>query len=104
MERERPDVVLVQGDTTTVMTGALAAYYLRIPIGHVEAGLRTGDKYNPFPEEINRVFADLVADLLFVPTEGAKRNLLAQGVDPGRIFVTGNTAIDALLDVAERLT
>lgn len=103
MERERPDVVLVQGDTTTVMTGALAAYYLRIPIGHVEAGLRTGDKYNPFPEEINRVFADLVADLLFAPTEGAKRNLLVQGVDPGRIFVTGNTAIDALLDVAERL-
>ena len=104
MERERPDVVLVQGDTTTVMTGALAAYYLRIPIGHVEAGLRTGDKYNPFPEEINRVFADLVADLLFAPTERAKRNLLAQGIDPGRIFVTGNTAIDALLDVAERLT
>ena len=104
MERERPDVVLVQGDTTTVMTGTLAAYYLRIPVGHVEAGLRTGDKYNPFPEEINRVFADLVADLLFAPTEGAKHNLLGQGVDPGRIFVTGNTAIDALLDVAERLT
>ncbi|MCE2464092.1 MAG: UDP-N-acetylglucosamine 2-epimerase (non-hydrolyzing), partial [Dehalococcoidia bacterium] len=104
MERERPDVVLVQGDTTTVMTGALAAYYLRIPIGHVEAGLRTGDKYNPFPEEINRVFADLVADLLFAPTEGAKHNLLVQGVDPDSIFVTGNTAIDALLDVAERLS
>ena len=104
MERERPDVVLVQGDTTTVMTGALAAYYLRIPIGHVEAGLRTGDKYNPFPEEINRVFADLVADLLFAPTEGAKQNLLGQGVDPGRIFVTGNTAVDALLDVVGRLT
>ena len=104
MELENPDIVLVQGDTTTVMTSALAAYYLKIPIGHVEAGLRTGDKYNPFPEEINRVFADLVSDLLFAPTETAKQNLLRQGIDTSRIFVTGNTAIDALLGVVQRLT
>ena len=78
-------------------------YHVVIPVGHVEAGLRTGDKYNPFPEEINRVFADLVADLLFAPTTRAERNLLLLGIDPGRVFVTGNTAIDALLDVAGRL-
>ena len=103
LEQEKPDLVLVQGDTTTTMAGTLAAYYMGIPVGHVEAGLRTGDKYNPFPEEINRVFADLVADLLFAPTTRAERNLLLLGIDPGRVFVTGNTAIDALLDVAGRL-
>ena len=82
MEAEKPDLVLVQGDTTTTMIASLAAYYMRIPIGHVEAGLRTGDKYNPFPEEINRAFADLVADLHFAPTAKAEQNLLLQGVDP----------------------
>ena len=103
LNRERPDIVVVQGDTTTAMTGALAAYYMKIPIGHVEAGLRTGDKYNPFPEEVSRAFVDLVADLHFAPTEGAKRNLLGQGVNTKGIFVTGNTGVDALLDVTRRL-
>ena len=103
LEVEKPDLVLVQGDTTTTMAGALAAYYAGIPVGHVEAGLRTGDKLNPFPEEINRVFADLVADLHFAPTAKAEHNLLLLGIDPGRVFVTGNTGIDALLDVAGRM-
>ena len=103
MRREEPDLVLVQGDTTTVLVAALAAYYLRIKIGHVEAGLRTGDKYNPFPEEVNRSFADMVADLHFAPTHAARENLLRHGIDSGTIFVVGNTAIDALLDVVARL-
>ena len=104
LQMERPDLVLVQGDTTSAMVGALAAYYLRIPVGHVEAGLRTGDKFNPFPEEINRAVVDLVADLHFAPTERAKQNLLGQGIGSSGIFVTGNTAVDALLDLVSRLS
>jgi len=96
-QRELPDLVLVHGDTTTTFVAALAAFYAQIPVGHVEAGLRTGNKYSPFPEEMNRKLATVLADLHFAPTETAKRNLLSEGVDPKKIFVTGNTVIDALL-------
>jgi UDP-N-acetylglucosamine 2-epimerase (non-hydrolysing) len=97
LESEKPDFVLVQGDTTTAFVGALSAYYHQIPIGHVEAGLRTRDKYNPYPEEINRHFIDVLADLCFVPTLIAQEALLTEGVPKNKIFVTGNTVIDALL-------
>ncbi len=96
----QPNLVLVQGDTTTVMAGALAAFYLKIPVGHVEAGLRSFDKYQPFPEEINRRITTVLTDLHFAPTELARRNLLAEGVAFEQIYVTGNTAVDALLHVA----
>ncbi len=94
---EKPDMVLVHGDTTTAGSAALAAYYLRIPVGHVEAGLRTGDKYAPFPEEIMRKIADAISDVHFAPTAKAKENLLKENVPEEGIFVTGNTAVDALL-------
>jgi UDP-N-acetylglucosamine 2-epimerase (non-hydrolysing) len=100
---ERPDLVLVHGDTTTTMAATLAAYYARIPVGHVEAGLRTGNKYAPFPEEINRKVTAAIADLHFAPTATSRRNLLEEGVAPEAIVVTGNTVIDALLSVADRL-
>ena len=96
-QRELPDLVLVHGDTTTTFVAALAAFYAQIPVGHVEAGLRTGNKYSPFPEEMNRKLASVLTDLHFAPTETAKRNLLLEGVDSAKIFVTGNTVIDALL-------
>jgi len=99
LERERPDMVIVQGDTTTAFAAALAAFYARIPIAHVEAGLRTGERYNPFPEEKNRELVSHLADLHFAPTESAAKNLLREGVDPSAISVTGNTVIDALLYV-----
>ncbi len=99
---EEPDVVLVQGDTTTVMTVALACFYHRIPIGHVEAGLRTWDMQNPFPEEANRVIAGKLARWHFAPTEGSRQNLLREGVPDGEIVVTGNTVIDALLMTAAK--
>ncbi len=99
---EKPDTVLVQGDTTTVMAAALAAFYLGIPAGHVEAGLRTYDKRQPFPEEINRRLTSHLADLHFAPTESSRRNLLAEGLAPESVFVTGNTVIDALLYVREK--
>ena len=98
----RPGCVLAQGDTTTVLVAALAAFYRHIPFGHVEAGLRTGDRQRPFPEEINRRLADVVADLYFAPTERARQALLREGCAADAIFVTGNTVIDALLTVAER--
>jgi len=104
MGAEAPQLVLVQGDTTTTFTAALSAYYLRIPIGHVEAGLRTGDRYQPFPEEANRRLTDHLSTLLFAPTESAKQNLLNEGLAPSSIFVTGNTAIDALLMTLKRNT
>jgi UDP-N-acetylglucosamine 2-epimerase (non-hydrolysing) len=93
---EKPDWVLVQGDTTTVMAASLSAFYRGIRVGHVEAGLRTGDKFHPFPEEINRQIASEVADLHFAPTDFARANLLREGIPDGRIRVTGNTVIDAL--------
>lgn len=103
LDLERPDLVLVHGDTSTTMAATLAAYYARIPVGHVEAGLRTGDKYAPFPEEINRKVTTAIADLHFAPTAISRGNLLAEGVSPDAIIVTGNTVIDALLSVADRL-
>ncbi len=98
----RPAMVLVQGDATSTMLGALAAFYHRIPVGHVEAGLRTQDRYRPFPEEINRRLTTVLADLHFAPTAQSKTNLLREGIAADRILVTGNTVIDALLDVAGR--
>ncbi len=92
-----PDVVLVHGDTTTTFAGALAAYYHQIEVGHVEAGLRTQNKFSPYPEEMNRRLTGALADLHFAPTPTAKENLLREGVDADKIFVTGNTVIDALL-------
>ncbi|MBY0573179.1 MAG: UDP-N-acetylglucosamine 2-epimerase (non-hydrolyzing) [Undibacterium sp.] len=99
---EKPDVVLVQGDTTTVLTVSLACFYHRIPIGHVEAGLRTWDMQNPFPEEANRVLTGRLAQWHFAPTEGSRQNLLNEGIADSNIIVTGNTVIDALLMTAKR--
>lgn len=99
----KPDMVIVQGDTTTSFCGALAAFYRRIPVGHVEAGLRTWNKYSPFPEEINRVMTSRIADLHFAPTQWSKENLLKEGVPEDRIFVTGNTVIDALHIAVEKV-
>ena len=96
-KKEQPDVVLVQGDTTTAFVASLAAYYLKVKIGHVEAGLRTEDKYSPFPEEMNRRLTDVLSDVYFVPTRRAKQNLFHEGIPAEKIFVTGNTVIDALL-------
>jgi UDP-N-acetylglucosamine 2-epimerase (non-hydrolysing) len=100
---EDPDLVLVQGDTTTTFCGALAAFYRRIPVGHVEAGLRTGDIYQPFPEEVNRMLATRLSTLHFAATEWAASNLRAEGVAPDRIWVTGNTVTDAVLHVTRAL-
>jgi UDP-N-acetylglucosamine 2-epimerase (non-hydrolysing) len=96
---ERPDMVIVQGDTTTTFATTLAAYYAHVPVGHVEAGLRTWNKYSPFPEEINRVLTTHMADLHFPPTRQAEKNLVHEGVHPARIVVTGNTVIDALYHI-----
>lgn len=96
MKKEKPDIVLVHGDTTTTYAGALAAYYNQIRIGHVEAGLRTYNKYSPYPEEMNRQLVGVLADLHFAPTEESRQNLLREGKRPESIYVTGNTAIDAL--------
>jgi UDP-N-acetylglucosamine 2-epimerase (non-hydrolysing) len=103
LQEARPDLVLVHGDTTTTCAAALAAHYQRIPVGHVEAGLRTGDIYSPWPEEMNRRLTGRLATLHFAPTERARANLLHEGVGDDRIVVTGNTVIDALLDVVQRL-
>lgn len=99
---ERPDMAIVQGDTTTVFASALASFYQRIPVGHVEAGLRTADKFSPFPEEVNRRLASVLTDIHFAPTEWARDNLLKEGVPAERIVVTGNTVVDALFEVASR--
>lgn len=96
LEQEKPDIVLVHGDTSTTFSAALAAFYLKIPVGHVEAGLRTYDIHNPYPEEFNREAVSAIATLNFAPTETAKANLLREGKKPESIIVTGNTAIDAL--------
>lgn len=92
----KPDIVLVHGDTTTTFAGALAAFYNQVAIGHVEAGLRTNDKYSPFPEEMNRQMVDCMTDMYFAPTEISKENLLKENKDESKIYVTGNTAIDAM--------
>ncbi len=96
-----PDVILIQGDTTTAFLTALSGFYKRIRVGHVEAGLRTYDKYNPFPEEINRRMVSVIADYHFAPTKGNRKNLLSEGISADKIFVTGNTVIDALLMTVE---
>ena len=102
LQDAQPDWILVQGDTTTVMAAALLAYYHRIRVGHVEAGLRTGDKWQPFPEEVNRRIAGTIADLHFAPTPQARENLLGEGVPSERVIVTGNPVIDALQTIAAR--
>ena len=101
---EKPDIVMVQGDTTTVLAGALAAFYHHIPVAHVEAGLRTGNMLSPWPEEANRVLTTRLAKWHFCPTENNKANLLEEGVVPSDIYVTGNTVIDALMIAREKVT
>ncbi|UXY14624.1 UDP-N-acetylglucosamine 2-epimerase (non-hydrolyzing) [Chitiniphilus purpureus] len=101
--RWRPDVLLVHGDTTTTMAASLAAFYQRVPVGHVEAGLRTGNIYSPWPEEMNRKIAGAISALHFAPTTTAEGNLLREGIEPATLHVTGNTVIDALLQVDQRL-
>lgn len=96
LDQEKPDLVLVHGDTTTTFAGALASYYARTKLGHVEAGLRTGNKYSPYPEEMNRKLTGSMADFHFAPTATSRANLLKENVPEGQIFVTGNTVIDAL--------
>ncbi len=103
LKTSRPDWVVVQGDTTTTFAGALAAFYNRIPVAHVEAGLRTHDKYSPYPEEANRVMTGHLADLHFPPTAGSRNNLLREGIADDRITITGNTGIDALLWTRNKL-
>ena len=98
-----PDVVLVHGDTTTAFAASLAAYYRKIPVAHVEAGLRTGNRYSPWPEEINRMLTGAIAEFHFAPTLNSRDNLLRESVDADSIFVTGNTVIDALLDVVNKI-
>jgi UDP-N-acetylglucosamine 2-epimerase (non-hydrolysing) len=102
-DREKPDRILVHGDTLTTMAGTIAAYFRKIPVGHVEAGLRSGDIYQPWPEEVNRRVTGVVADLHFAPTEAAADALKAENVDSARIYVTGNTVIDALLATQAQL-
>lgn len=99
----RPDMVLVHGDTTTTLAASLSAYYAKVSIGHVEAGLRTGDKFSPWPEEMNRHLTGVLADVHFAPTKRARENLLHEGISSERIHITGNTVIDALLNVVERI-
>ncbi len=99
----KPDIVLVHGDTTTTFSTTLAAYYHQIPVAHVEAGLRTGNLYSPWPEEANRKLTAALAEVHFAPTDTSRQNLLREGVPPDHIIVTGNTVIDALLDVSRRL-
>jgi len=99
----KPDLLLVHGDTTTTLASALAAYYEKITVGHVEAGLRTGNMYAPWPEEMNRSIVGRITQLHFAPTTSAQENLLKEGVDPSKIFVTGNTVIDALLETVSKI-
>src|SRR5580700_6575682 len=103
LKSDRPDLVLVQGDTATTLAGALAAFYARIPVGHIEAGLRTGDMAQPFPEEMNRVVVGRLSTLHFAATPWAAANLRREGVEAERITVTGNTGIDAVLYLCDRL-
>ena len=103
LKESKPDLILIQGDTTTVMAAALAAFYNHIKIGHIEAGLRTGNLYSPWPEEGNRIIAGHLADYHFCPTRTSRDNLLREGIPAERIFVTGNTVIDALFWVTEQL-
>ncbi len=101
IEKEKPDMVMVQGDTTTAFFSALAAFYHKIPVAHIEAGLRTYKKYQPFPEEINRQFIDRISDLMFAPTKQNYQNLIKENLNKDKIFITGNTVIDALNLIAK---
>jgi UDP-N-acetylglucosamine 2-epimerase (non-hydrolysing) len=103
LAEEKPNIVLVQGDTTTTFCGALAAFYAKIPVGHIEAGLRTGDMHVPFPEEMNRVLTGRITTFHFAATEGAAQNLYREGVDPAAVTITGNSGIDAVLHVKQAL-
>ena len=103
LQQEQPDLVLVHGDTTTTLAASLAAFYARVPVGHVEAGLRTGNKQAPFPEEMNRRLTSAIADIHFAPTSASRDNLLREGIAADTIHVTGNTVIDALLVVVEKM-
>jgi UDP-N-acetylglucosamine 2-epimerase (non-hydrolysing) len=103
IDKARPDFILVQGDTTTALVGAIAAFYKKIPVAHIEAGLRTWDPYAPFPEEINRTLVSKIAKLHFAPTQRSKENLLREGIADETIYVTGNTVIDALLWVRNKV-
>jgi UDP-N-acetylglucosamine 2-epimerase (non-hydrolysing) len=103
LEDFQPDRILVHGDTTTTMAASLAAFYRKVPVGHVEAGLRTGNRYAPWPEEMNRKITDAITDLYFAPTETSRHNLLSEGVAATAIHVTGNTVIDALLQVVRQI-
>ncbi len=96
IQKEKPNIILVHGDTTTTFAGALAAFYNQVDIGHVEAGLRTWNKYSPFPEEMNRQMVDRMTDMFFAPTEVSKKNLLNENIEENKIYITGNTAIDAM--------
>src|SRR3954470_17062936 len=102
IERHEPDAVIVQGDTTTSFVAGLAAFYQQVPVVHVEAGLRTGNRYDPFPEEVNRCLTTQLTSLHLAPTSTSRANLLREGVDPATVVVTGNTVIDALLDTVRR--
>lgn len=102
LNEKKPDIVLVQGDTTTAMAGALASYYQKIAVGHIEAGLRTNDIHNPFPEEVNRRIISLVATYNYAPTQRAYNTLVREGMDKKRIFITGNTVIDALYKITQK--
>lgn len=102
LNKENPDIVFVQGDTTTTFAAAQAAFYLKIPVAHIEAGLRTYNKHSPFPEEANRCLTSVLSDFHFAPTETAKKNLIAEGFKESLIFVTGNTVIDALMTIIEQ--
>jgi UDP-N-acetylglucosamine 2-epimerase (non-hydrolysing) len=103
LKKENPDFVLVQGDTTNAFTSALAAFYLKIPVGHIEAGLRTNDKFQPFPEEINRRLISQIADFHFAPAKQAEENLISEGIPKDRVFLTGNTVIDALFYISRKV-
>lgn len=104
LQKEQPNRVLVHGDTTTTLAASLAAFYAKVPVAHVEAGLRTGNFFAPWPEEMNRHVTTVLADLHFAPTESAKKNLIKENVSPAQIFVTGNTVIDALYSVVNKTT
>ncbi len=102
LQKEKPDIILVHGDTSTTFVGALSAFYQQIKIGHVEAGLRTNNKYSPFPEEMNRHLTGVLSDINFAPTLLSKKNLIKENVDQENIFITGNTVIDALLETVKK--
>ncbi|WP_299229534.1 UDP-N-acetylglucosamine 2-epimerase (non-hydrolyzing) [Sulfurihydrogenibium sp.] len=103
LKKENPDIVFVQGDTTTTFAASLASFYQKIPVAHIEAGLRTYNIYSPFPEEINRQLTSRIATYHFAPTNRARDNLIKEGIDENKIYVTGNTVIDALLEVVEKI-